>query len=331
MRYDLNVLWVEDTKDYYEEMKDILDMYAEELGVSVHFEYIQDIQKFYIRMQNDSKGFKKYDICFIDYALSDDVVGSNVIKDLRRENVDVDILFYSSENEADIVKEIIDNIGNYQGVYIANKVNFEEKSYSLIKKNSRRLTSLANIRGFLMDQTSENDYTIKSYILRRFDSLKPQEKREIADLLVDYISAKKDEFTEHAKRTLEKLTKDGITNITRTMGLMVELFPIDLKYKVFEKMIEFHGEESFNEFPVTQYTEEIIKARNTLAHKKLDICKTQEYILYYDTIKQFESRQCPEDCTQHTDENKFSTGQWEKIRKSTLKFGKAMDDLQKKL
>ena len=331
MRYDLNVLWVEDTKDYYEEMKDILDMYAEDLGVSVYFEYIQDIRKFYETIQNDFRGFKKYDICFIDYALSDDVVGSNVIKDLRRENVDVDILFYSSENEADIVQEILDNIGTYQGVYIANKGNFEEKSYGLIRKNSRRLTSLANIRGFLMDQTSENDYTIKSYILRKFDSLQPHEKREIADLLAEYITAKKDKFTEHAKTTLDKLTSDGITNINRTMDLMVELFPIDLKYKVFEKMIEFQGEESFKDFPVTRYTEEIIKARNTLAHKKLDICKTQEYILYYDTVKQYESRQCPDDCAQHTDDNKYSTIQWQEIRKNTLTFGKAIDDLQKKL
>lgn len=43
MRYDLNILWVEDTATYYEETKEILEAYAEDNGISIKFHYIQDV------------------------------------------------------------------------------------------------------------------------------------------------------------------------------------------------------------------------------------------------------------------------------------------------
>ena len=44
-------------------------------------------------------------------------------------------------------------------------------------------------------------------------------------------------------------------------------------------------------------------------------CKTQKYIKYYDTINQFEDRQCPEDCGAHSDVNKYSLEQWDTLHK----------------
>lgn len=331
MRYDLNVLWVEDMPVFYEETKDILEMFAEDKGVTIKFDYISDASEFYKRIGNDATGFKKYDMFFVDYTLSDNVLGTSVIKDLRKEKMDSDVLFYSSEREGDIEDTVKQDLSSFGGVYIANRDNFEEKSNYLINKNARRLTSLSSIRGFLMDQTSENDYTIQSYILRKFDELEPEEKKQISDMLLQFIVNKKSEFDEHAESQIKSLEENGITNINKTMKLMSELFPITLKYEMFEKMLEFLGENAFEEFSLQRYTAEIIKARNTLAHKKLDICKTQEYILYYDTINQYQNRQCPSTCDEHTDDYKYSTSQWNEIRKNTLIFGKEIDELQKKL
>ena len=47
MRYDLNILWVEDTATYYEETKEILETYAEDNGISLKFHYIQDVNVFF--------------------------------------------------------------------------------------------------------------------------------------------------------------------------------------------------------------------------------------------------------------------------------------------
>lgn len=62
MRYDLNILWVEDTATYYEETKEILEAYAEDNGISIKFHYIQDVNIFLKKIKNNEKGFKLYDI-----------------------------------------------------------------------------------------------------------------------------------------------------------------------------------------------------------------------------------------------------------------------------
>lgn len=331
MRYDLMILWVEDTPDYFNETKEILEMYAEDNGIALSFDYIEDVTNFLERMRCDMVGFKVYDMFFIDYTLSSDVVGSELIKSLRKEKIDSDILFYSSEHEADIRKTIVDDLGSFEGVYIANRTNFEDKSNYLINKNARRLTSLANIRGFLMDQTSENDYTMKSYIYNKFESLAPEQKNEITIMLLEFMKGKQETFDEKVATEIAYLESNGIKSISRVMGLLNDLFPIELKYKVFQKMIEFNKESQFDDVTIQTYMDEIIKARNNLAHKKLDVCKTQKYILYYDHIKQFNERQCSDDCEEHTDSNKYSLEQWDMIRKKVMSFGKDIDTLQEKL
>lgn len=331
MRYDLNILWVEDTSTYYEEAKELLEGYAEDSGISVKFYYIQNVKDFYDKMRNNEEGFKLYDIYFIDYSLSDGVVGSDLISMLRTKNVDADILFYSSDKEASIRKTIKNDMGAFEGVYVANKNSFDDKSYMLIRKNAKRLTSLSNIRGYLMDQTSENDFTVKSYIMEKFETLTPEQKDEIAQILIEYIKQKKDKFFVKIEETLEKLNQGGIKNINKILDLSSELFPIQLKYKMFERMIEFDNTLAFSEITIEQYLSEIVKARNNLAHKKLDVCKMQKNILYYDTMKQLRARKCPDDCALHDDTYKISIEEWQELRKKIHIFGIEIDNVQKNL
>lgn len=331
MRYDLNILWVEDTATYYEETKEILEIFAEDNGISINFQYIQDVMEFFERIKNNENGFKLYDIFFIDYSLSSGIEGDKLISDLRARNLDSDILFYSSDKESEIKKIIEKDILSYEGVYVANKDNFDDKSYWLINKNARRLTSLSNIRGYLMDQTSENDFTVQSYILSKFADLTDEQRLEVSDMLLNHIKTKKDNFVAQAEDEIKRLEKEGIKNINKIMGLGSELFPVRLKYEIFDKMIEFDSELSFDDITVNDYLSNIVKARNTLAHKKLDVCRTQEYILYYDTMKQLEARKCPEDCIEHSDTHKISINQWNDLRKEIHKFGNEIDNVQKKI
>lgn len=331
MRYDLNILWVEDTATYYEETKEILETFAEDNGISIKFHYIQDVVEFFERIKNNENGFKLYDLFFIDYSLSSGIEGDKLITDLRTRNMDSDILFYSSDKESEIKKIIEKDILSYEGVYVANKDNFDDKSYWLINKNARRLTSLSNIRGYLMDQTSENDFTVQSYILNRFKDLNDEQKAEITDMLLKHIKNKRETFVSHADDEIERLEREGITNINKIMGLGSELFPIRLKYEIFDKMLEFDSEVAFDDISVNDYLDNIVTARNTLAHKKLDVCRTQEYILYYDNMKQLEARRCPVNCAEHSDDYKISIEKWNNLRKDIHKFGNEIDNVQKQL
>lgn len=339
MRYDLNILWIEDTKSFYEESLENINIYTDDFGISISFKYIERVDNnIYNTICNDKNSFKIYDILFIDYSLSNSsatnkmISGSHIIEEFRKNNIDSDILFYSSAQEQEIKTFLENNVGNLEGIYIANRENFLDKAKQLINKNAKRLTSLANIRGFLMDQTSENDYTIISYILRKFDVLKEEEKNEIFDMIRKCVENKVEVIRNKAEDYLQKDLEDRKYNIKKVVQMPNELITLDLKYKIFEKIVGFQQDSSlFVKFTIDQYIKCIVKARNNLAHKKIDVCKTQQYLLYYDNINQFEKRQCPDDCSDHNNDYKYSFEEWQNIRKNSQEFSKSMDIIQDKL
>ena len=160
MRENISILWVEDSKSYYEEAKDILEMHAEDKGIKVNFKYVENAFSLLEELDKQVQGFQIHDICFIDYALSmpDNKTGENIIRELRQKKVGADILFYSSENIATIRETIKQDLSSFEGVYVADRDTFEDKSKLLLNKNSKKLYSINNIRGILMNETSENDY-----------------------------------------------------------------------------------------------------------------------------------------------------------------------------
>ena len=176
MRYDLLVYWVEDTPTWANSEKDIMRYELQDLGIMVDFKSESNADTAKAEIANSCKGFKKYDLFFIDYNISSDIDGQAIINSLRQNNVDVDILFYSADREKEIRTTISQNLSDFEGVYVANRNTFHEKALALIEKNARKLLSIQNIRGKLMDCTSENDFIIKSYILKKFPELNDDQK-----------------------------------------------------------------------------------------------------------------------------------------------------------
>lgn len=117
MRYDLNILWVEDTEGFYRENSEILEMQAEDLGLNVKFDYIQIAQELFDRIEKSASGFRLYDMLFVDYSLSNGLGGDKIIKELRKNELDADILFYSSQLEIEMRSKIIEDLQSFQGIY----------------------------------------------------------------------------------------------------------------------------------------------------------------------------------------------------------------------
>lgn len=327
MRYDLKLLWVDDVDTYYKENKEIIEMYVDDLGLSVQIEYIQNAQELLDRLGKEQSGFKTFDMFFIDYSLSLGILGSNVIKQLRNSNVDSDILFYSSEHEADIREAVTKDLGSFEGVYIANRNNFDEKSNYLIKKNSKRLSSLSNIRGLLTDQTSQNDFIVTSYVLHKFKNLTEAHKTEIKQMILDFMKEQKRDFIDSTEIEIDKIEASGVLDIKKLFRLRNFLFPLDLKYQMFQKMVEFNNETVFLEISFDDYKKEVINLRNKLAHKKLEVCGAQHHIIYSDNIYQLEDRMCPPDCEVRSDDHKITVDQWDEMRKKVTAYGKCFDTI----
>lgn len=329
MRCDLNILWIDDVQRWQNEQREILQMDIEDLKLTVEF-YLENQGKAVLdRIEQQINGFNLYDIILVDYSLSYGVVGDDIINKLRNNNIDCDILFYSTDKSKNI--KDISSRNDFEGVYVCNRDNFRDKVLMLIEKNARRNNSILNMRGSLMNQTSENDYIVNSYILSKYGSLSDDDKASIKLFLSEEVATQQRNQEELYVKVLAYLRKEGDINIKKLLKTSSSVITLDLKYKLFEKILLGTNNECFKDFPLCDYLEKIVKKRNTLAHKKIDLCKAQKYIKYYDNKDQFKARQCPKTCSNHTNENKMSIDEWSVLRELIFCYGKCFDKILEEL
>lgn len=330
MRFDINILWVDDSVSWQGEQKELLEMYIEKYGLLTNIEYIENVEEIISRIKNEIIGFKKYDIIFVDYNISSDIFGNQLIDLLRANRIDADILFYSANNANDMRKVLIDSSSFFEGIYIANRDSFQDKALKLYEKNIRNLLSLSNIRGFLADKTSEIDYIMNSYILRRFNDLSNQKQKEALEIITESIDENK-ERQESSRNKFSNIIKQDKINSKALIDISADVIPLETKYKVFDLMLESLENHTFDDNPILIYIQKVVKYRNMVAHRKLDVCRQQKYILHFNHIKQFEDNQCPDDCSNHNDDRKISIDEWYEIIKITNTYSQLFDDILNEL
>lgn len=325
MRFDINILWIDDSQDWQKQQQELFELTIDDYyGLLHNIEYTPNTDIVIDRLTHEAVGFKLYDLIFVDYNISNTLQGNQIIDMLRKNKVDADILFYSAQDANDLKKIIFEGNGAFEGIYIANRDNFQDKAVSLYEKNIRNLLSLSNIRGFLADKTSENDYVVNSYILRNFDKLSDLDKNEIREKIKNMVESEQEKQAEKRKEYCKIIERQDL-NINKVLRLPAYIIPLKAKYMMFKAVLNARSNTTFNEYSIEKYFDEIVNKRNTVAHQKLDVCKQQKYIKHFDNINQYQSNRCPENCSYHTDEHKISIEEWLSIVKLTNVYSKLFD------
>lgn len=315
MRADLRVLWIEDSEEFYKNNLERLQLEISDFGVSVAFDYCKDAKRIKQELRDDQKGFVKYDLFFVDYALSYGIKGNTIIEDLRK-MMETDILFYSSDRISELTEAIQRKQQVFMGVYTAERNDFVKMALRLIKKNSRRLLSLTTIRGTIMEQTSENDFIVDSYLRKRFNSVDEKCKAEIRAVL--------NECSLHHKSMDHKFNPviqgfiDGKETMDNLLKAPTFLLPLRAKYKIVSLMLQEGGEK--NEKKIDDYLNSIVDARNKLAHRKLELSDDYSKIFSFSTIDEYEQKGWG--TVDH-----YSLEEWEIIRKKALEYGELFDSI----
>ncbi|MDE5557310.1 MAG: hypothetical protein K2J32_06400 [Ruminococcus sp.] len=330
MRFDINILWIDDSPGWQKEEQELFELRIDSFNLLTNIEYVANVDSIIERLSNESVGFKVYDMIFVDYNISSAIFGNQVINILRNNEIDADILFYSAKEEKDLKKIIFDSNGAFEGIYIATRDNFQDKAISLYKKNIKHLLSLANIRGFLADKTSENDYIINSYILKKFNELSADAQNRIRMSVQTMISNEKNNYDSNWEE-YDKIIEHDKININKLMRLPSYILSLETKYKIFADILSEQNNNTFSKDSISDYLKKIVKKRNMVAHKKLDVCKQQKYIKYFDNINQFKRYACPEDCSEHTDDGKISLEEWKEIVRLTNAYSKLFDKISSEL
>ena len=327
MRYDLNILWVEDAQSWLDTTKETLEDAVDELGVNCFIEHVSDIDSFFQVLEQEKDGFKKFDVFFIDFALSsDNIVGSDVIRKIKKENFCSDILFYSANGVVKLRDLIKENIEHYEGVYLSDRNMFIDKSFNLIEKNIRRSLSVQNIRGILMDETSENDFISTAYLLKKYETLSEEDKSVIYSFIRKRINEEYKNTINVMDSNLSKINENEDLKMKNILGFSSHLLPLKLKYEIFEEILNLTKNRIFEDHSLSDYRTEIINKRNKLAHQKLEMCNDQKHLLHFNNINQLIDYKTNVECSQHGS-NSISIETWQEIRILTKEYAACFDEL----
>ena len=142
-----------------------------------------------------------YDLILMDYKLADGKTGDEIAKSIRDHNLLTDILFYSSQ-ESDMLSAIYKQNPPLDGVYYTkrNHTVFTEKVKKLIAKIVKRSEDIINLRGFVLDNTSDFEVRIKDILnvcWRKFDS---NQKQILHDKMIEVLNQKKNKLDYNIKK-----------------------------------------------------------------------------------------------------------------------------------
>ncbi len=283
MDLTFRIIWFEDVDEWYNTTSRRVSKYIKDKNFKVEIKRIAKASDFLLKDYQ----IQNYDLLIVDYELEKDyeqneiksIYGTEIIQMIRKGKFVNDVLFYSSHG-FDVINNIMKQEG-LQGVFIADRDNgeFLDMVKSLIDKAVRRADNLINIRGVVMDTTSDFDNKIRDLISIIWHTLGDKEKKVGNDvkkkILKDNICT-----AEKLDKKYPMIDSNNIDNLlnerdfsahrqARLLSWCIESNE-ELKNKLLEimaKHLRIEKETKKIKF-FELYNEEIIKYRNALAHIK---------------------------------------------------------------
>ena len=171
------ILWFEDEQTWYN-----MEKLRVEGILKTHY-LIPEI----VRKSGDD-----FDLILMDFKLADGVTGDTIVAALRESSILTDILFYSSEEDA-MLAAIRTKMPPIDGVYLTKRdyTIFTEKVGKVIEKIVKRSEDIVNLRGFVLDNTSDFELRIKEILNLCWQKFDSTQKSSLTESLLKLLDMKK--------------------------------------------------------------------------------------------------------------------------------------------
>lgn len=317
------MLWIDDSEDFIETAQELIEDTVKQNNMMPQLIIYSQFEKYKEKeLDNfDIDVFNLYDQIIIDYALSG-TTGDKIIRDLRSRNIYTDIVFYSSNFET--MKEEMKNSSEHlDGVFFSTRENITSTVDKVIKKNLKREYSIANIRGLIMDSTSEFDYICRTTTLALFDKLSDEKKEMVVSKAKEFVgvaeSNSKNNFSKLSSKNGYKFLKDAMESVDYVMNNKD-------RYAIMALVVrEFDSNPNWNDEFAEKYQNELIKPRNDLAHNKLYYGSCQKKI---HIARHKQTFNCNGDCENCT--SKYSIETCEELRKLMYYYHQILNQISEK-
>lgn len=210
-----------------------------------------------------------YDLIIMDYKLAEGTTGDTVVTAIRENNILTDILFYSSE-EYNMLTAISKGMPPIDGVYLTKRDYnlFTQKAENLINKIVKRSEDLVNLRGFVMDGSSDFEVRIQEILNIVWNKFTEEEKGILEEAVQRTIKRNEDRDQKTKKKVLEvNPTFPAAVNNIHFFSHSDRLYLLEKAIKILLDNYSLSEEEEFSSFKA-YYEKEISNYRNALGHRK---------------------------------------------------------------
>ena len=210
-----------------------------------------------------------YDLIIMDYKLAEGTTGDTVVTAIRENNILTDILFYSSE-EHNMLTAISKGMPPIDGVYLTKRDYnlFTQKAENLINKIVKRSEDIVNLRGFVMDGSSDFEVRIQEILNIVWNKFTEEEKGILEEAVQRTIKRNEDRDQKTKKKVLEvNPTFPAAENNKHFFSHSDRLYLLEKAIKILLDNYSLSEEEEFSSFKA-YYEKEISNYRNALGHRK---------------------------------------------------------------
>lgn len=279
MDINYKILWFEDTDESYETLSRRTERYVVKKNLRCQIERVYGTSDFDITKYD----LNSYEVLVVDLQLSHGSKGYEIIEAIRAGNYVNDVLFYSAAG-VDTLERVMKDY-RLEGVFLSERDNrlFMEKMRQLIDKSVRRSENVINIRGIVMDETSEFDSqmsdivlaantmmsneeisAIKTYISKKLLQPKVKQTKALAEkypesgewAISDLLAEHEFNSMMRAKLVNKIVNMRGNTRVAKAVSECADMLP--------EAFPKVGGKSVFAE----AYDKNVIQFRNKLAHVK---------------------------------------------------------------
>lgn len=264
MNNTFKILWFEDEVSWFrmEQMrvKSILE---------THYLIPQIIRKDGESFNISELSGNDFDLILMDFKLAAGATGDKIVAAIRSNDILTDILFYSSE-EQNMISAIYAAMPTIDGVYLTKRdyAIFTDKVEKLISKIVKRSEDIVNLRGFVMDGSSDFEVRIKEILNIVWNKFNEGEKLVLEEAVQKTIE--RNEIRD--QKTKNKVLKENptFTSAVNNIYFFNHSDRLYLLEKAIEILLEKYGLEIEDEFTTfkASYENNISHYRNALGHRK---------------------------------------------------------------
>lgn len=213
-----------------------------------------------------------YDLILMDYKLAEGTTGDTIVSAIRKNNILTDILFYSSEeqNMLAAISNGMNGMPPIDGVYLTKRdyEMFTEKVSNLITKIVRRSEDIVNLRGFVMDCSSDFEVRIRTILLIAWNNFNSEEKKILEDAVIKTIKLNeaRTQKTRNKVISADPLFIEAVKE-AHFFSHSDRLYLLEKVIRILLDNYALTAEEEFYSFK-SNYENDISHYRNALGHKK---------------------------------------------------------------